>query len=161
MSTEEQQKQQGDDNNKVVKAYGENVKKLIALMGGPNNESSLKLPTKVANDEIAGLVEKLFKDEKEQQEKDLMTALKELLKKKVEMERAFVEKQKELDRLKIEKFKEFNQSATAFFNKIQNINEIQKTYYTGLQSIIAVEEGTVQNAPVSTTTDDKTKKTDL
>ena len=50
----------GDNNQKVVKAYEKNLKKLVAIVGG---EKNLKPVSKVKKDIMADLVNELFKEE--------------------------------------------------------------------------------------------------
>lgn len=49
------------------------------------------------------------------------------------MEKAFALKQQEFDKLKKQKKEEFTKAAEILFNKIEDVGEVEKTYYQGLK----------------------------
>lgn len=127
MSAENENK--GNDNNKVAVAYEKNLKKLIAIVGG---EKNLRPVTTVKKDSIEDIAKELFKEETEAMETKIKEDLKTLLKKRVEMAKAIDDKKKELAKLEIEKKKEFNEAAVKLFNKINDLDGLEKDYYSAL-----------------------------
>lgn len=127
MSTENENK--GNDNNKVNVAFEKNMKKLVAIVGG---EAKLRPTTNIERDALAELTKELFKEETEAAENKIKDDLKNLLKKRIEMTKAFEEKKKELAKLEIEKKKEFNEAAVKLFNRINDLNGLESDYYSAL-----------------------------
>jgi hypothetical protein len=99
----EENKNGGNDNQKVQKAYEKNLKKLVAIVGG---EGNLRQVTTVKRDTLGEIVTELFKEETESVEKATKEALKTLLKNRIEMQRSLDAKKKELAQLETTKMKE-------------------------------------------------------
>jgi hypothetical protein len=123
-----------DKNSKIEKKFSAAINKLVAVVGGKEN---LKIPKKTPKDQLGGLISDLFKEERENTLKDTKESLRNLLKQYAEMDKAFAAKQKELDDLKKQKKDEFAKAAESLFNKIEDVGEIEKTYYQGLKEATA------------------------
>lgn len=124
-----EQKQGGNDNQKVQKAYEKNLKKLVAIVGG---EGNLRQVTTVKRDTLGEIVTELFKEETESVEKATKEALKTLLKNRIEMQRSLDAKKKELAQLETAKMKEFNEAAVKLFKQISGLDDLEKEYYGAL-----------------------------
>ena len=127
MSAENENK--GNDNNKVNLAYDKNLKKLVAIIGG---EKNLRPVTTVQKNSMEEIAKELFKEETDAMEIKIKEDLKNLLKKRIEMVKAFDEKKKELAKLEVDKKKEFNEAAIKLFNKISDLDGLEKDYYSAL-----------------------------
>jgi hypothetical protein len=136
MSTENQT-QGGNDNQKVVKAYEKNLKKLVSIIGGTENLNPI---TTVKKDVLESLVSELFKEETEAIEKSTKEALKTLLKNRVEMQRSIAAKKKELDQLEVSKMKEFNEASVKLFKQINGVDELEKEFYSALTDATTAED---------------------
>lgn len=112
------------------KKYTATLSKLIAIVGGKQN---LKIPKKTPKDELGSLVSTLFEEEKNAALASTKEELKSLLKKFAEMEKLFSDKRKELEKLEKEKKAEFCKAASTLFDKIEDVGEIEKTYYDALK----------------------------
>jgi len=123
---------QKQEEGKELKSYENNLKKLVAILG---SEKPLTGKKKLPKDELSNVVESLFKEEREAQQLEIRTEIKNLVTKKIEMDRAFRAKQEELDKLKKEKYKEFSEAANKLFNKIDGISDIEKSYYDALGEV--------------------------
>jgi hypothetical protein len=123
-----------DKNSKIEKKFSAALNKLVAVVGGKEN---LKIPKKTPKDQLGDLISDLFKEERENTLKDTKESLRNLLKQYAEMDKAFAAKQKELDDLKKQKKDEFAKAAESLFNKIEDVGEIEKTYYQGLKEATA------------------------
>lgn len=120
------------ENGKDNKKFDEAIKKLVAVVGG---KEKLKVPKKVPNDLLGGIVNDLFKEEREAALTTTKEDLKTLLKKYAEMEKLLNDKRKELDKLEKEKKEEFAKAANVLFEKIENVGEVEKTYYNALKEV--------------------------
>lgn len=129
-----QENEQQENNDKIEKQFAATMRKLAAICGGDNQ---LKPVRKVPNNEMADLVEELFKEEREELIAGTKTKLKDLLKQYHEMTKAFIAKEKELEKLKQEKKKEFTKAANDLFNKVENVGDIERSYYQGLREVAA------------------------
>jgi hypothetical protein len=125
----EEKQNGGNDNQKVVKAYEKNLKKLVAIVGG---EANLRQVTTVKKDTLGDIVTELFKEETESVEKATKEALKTLLKNRIEMQRSLDAKKKELAQLETTKMKEFNEAAVKLFKQISGLDDLEKEYYGAL-----------------------------
>jgi hypothetical protein len=125
----EENKNGGNDNQKVQKAYEKNLKKLVAIVGG---EGNLRQVTTVKRDTLGEIVTELFKEETESVEKATKEALKTLLKNRIEMQRSLDAKKKELAQLETTKMKEFNEAAVKLFKQISGLDDLEKEYYGAL-----------------------------
>jgi len=85
-------------------------------------------------DVITTLVSGLVKDRKEALEKEIKVELIGLLDKHVELKKSIEAKKKELKQLEESKMKEFNEAASKLFAKIDDVQEIEKDYYTALNA---------------------------
>jgi hypothetical protein len=120
------------ENSKENKKFDEVIKKLIAVVGG---KEKLKVPKKVPNDLLGGIVNDLFKEEREAALASTKEDLKNLLKKYAEMEKLLSEERKKIDKLEKEKKEEFAKAANSVFEKIENVGEVEKSYYNALKEV--------------------------
>lgn len=127
----ENNNQQPSEENKIKKNFDNTMKKLVAIVGGEQNLFPVK---KVEKDVVANIVTNLIKEKKENIEKEVKTELVSLLDKYVEFKKAVVTKEKELEQLKDNKMKEFNEAANKLFGKVDQIDEISKSYYEALNN---------------------------
>lgn len=132
----EEQKNNGNDKQKVVKAYDQNLKKLVAIVGG---DTKLKPVTTVKKDTLGNIVTELFKEETEAVEKSTKEALKTLLKNRIEMQRSIEAKKKELAQLEVTKMKEFNEASVKLFKQISGLDDLEKEYYSALNEAATAE----------------------
>jgi hypothetical protein len=144
MSNEQQQ--QSNDNSKVIKQYEATLKKLVAVIGGAPLAPASKIPVGV----LGEVIDELFKEDRETLGKELKEGVRNLLKQKVEMDKAFKQKEDELAKLKIEKYKEFNKASNHVFSKIENLGTIEAQYYAALNQ--AGEAVEVSNPEVTEVT---------
>ena len=129
MVEEHNQSEQGKEAKKVLANFEQTVKKLTAIVKGPEN---LKLSTKVKKDNMQLLVEELFKEESEATIKDVKDGIKALLKGYVALNASLTEERKKLDLLEVIKKKEFNATAARLFSKIEGIDDINREYHAAL-----------------------------
>ena len=125
-----QNQNQGGDNAKVEKQYSENLKKVEALVQGPQN---LKLPNKVSASIASEIVSDLFAEETEELKGRIKTDLKALIIKKVAADKEIAEAEKKFAALKLEKKKDFNKAAQNLFNQIDGIGTIMSEYASALE----------------------------
>lgn len=123
---EETQEQQND---KVSKKFEQDFKKLVALLGG---EKNLK-KTNVPNDELGGIVEELLKERREDFIKEFKSKAKALLDKKLEFDKEVRKAEDDLKKTVIAKKKEFSEKMKDVFGMVENINEIEKSYYQSMK----------------------------
>jgi len=126
------EEQKPEESGKDQKNYDATMKKLIALLG---NDSLMKSKKKLPKDDVGSIISELFKEERETLQTEIKSELRELIKKKVEMDRALKAKQDELEKLTKDKQKEFNEAANKLFNKIEGIGEIETSYYDTLNKV--------------------------
>jgi uncharacterized small protein (DUF1192 family) len=136
-NTQEPEITEVEQNNKTEKKFQASLNKLVAVVGGKQN---LKIPNKTPKDQLGGLVDELFKEEREATLKETKDSLKNLLKQYAEMDKAFALKQKEIDNLKKQKKEEFVKAAETLFNKIENVGDVEKLYYDGLKQATSEPE---------------------
>jgi len=129
-NTQEPEVNEQEQNNKTEKKFTSALNKLVAIVGGKQN---LKIPNKTPKDQLGGLVDELFKEERESTLKDTKEGLRNLLKQYAEMDKAFKLKEQEFEKLKKTKKEEFVKAAETIFNKIENVGEVEKIYYDGLK----------------------------
>jgi predicted nucleic acid-binding protein len=138
MNTEENKNEvkQGEaivDNNKEAKNYEQNMKKLVAIVGGKENIYPLK---RVDNNVVGELVAELLKEQKDELAKNIKVELKGLLDKKVQLEKEVRAKEEELKKLSQQKQKEFNDACAKVFSKIENINKLEEDYNKTLGDVV-------------------------
>ena len=134
--SDQTQNDQQQNNAKVEKQYVNTINKLKAVVNGEN----LSLPKKVAKDDVADIVAELFADESKATRENVKTGLRDLLKKHVEMNVEIGKKKKELAALELSKKKEFVQAASNLFDKIDNIDVLQKQYSESLNQAMGTED---------------------
>lgn len=134
--SDQAQNEQQQNNAKVEKQYVNTINKLKAVVNGEN----LSLPKKVAKDDVADIVAELFADESKATRENVKTGLRDLLKKHVEMNVEIGKKKKELAALELSKKKEFVQAASSLFDKIDNIDVLQKQYSESLNQAMETED---------------------
>lgn len=116
-------------NDKVSKQFDANFKKLVALLGG---DKALK-KTSVPNDELGNIVEDLLKERREEFVKDFKSKAKELLDKKIEFDKEVKKAEEEFKNKVISKKKEFSEKMKGLFNMVENIQEVEKSYYSSFK----------------------------
>lgn len=136
MSQENQD--QGKEAKKVLANFDNTIKKLTAVVSGPEN---LKLKNKVPGDSMQEIVNELFKEENEATVKQVKDELKSLLKGYVQLNASLAEERKKLDNLEVAKKKEFNATAAKLFNKIDGIDALSRTYHDALGAAKEAVEG--------------------
>lgn len=129
MAEVQNNEEQGKEAKKVLANFEQTVKKLTAIVKGPEN---LKLPRKVKQDNMQILVEELFKEESLEIIKEVKEGVKSLLKGYVTLNASLAEERKKLDAIEVAKKKEFNATAAKLFAKIEGIDNINKEYYDAL-----------------------------
>lgn len=137
MSEVKEQVPQGapqENQDKIVKNFESNMKRLVGVLGG---EELLSNSSKVKKDTVELIVENLLKDRKEKLELDIKNDLSTLLDKHVTLKKSIADKKKELKDLENSKMKEFNDACNKLFNKVQDIEQLEKDYY---ESLIATKE---------------------
>ena len=141
------QQEQGKEAAKVLVGFDNTVKKLTAIVNGPDN---LKVVRKVAKDSVESLVQDLFKEETEATILEVRNELKTLLKNYVLLNNTIKEEKAKLAAAEIAKKKEFNTAANKLFNKIDGVEVITKEYYSAFtdaaKATISEEESTINNA---------------
>ncbi len=134
MSEIKEQVSQGtpqENQDKIVKSFETNMKRLVGVLGG---EELLNNTSKLKKDTVATIVENLLKDRKEKLELDIKNDLSTLLEKHVTLKKSIADKKKELKDLENSKMKEFNDACNKLFNKVQDIEQLEKDYYDSLVS---------------------------
>jgi len=144
MNTQENNSDQGKESKKVLANFEQTIKKLTAVVQGPEN---LKPVRKIKQDSVQSLVQELFKEESEATAKEVKEELKALLKGHVVLNNTLNEERRKLDALEVAKKKEFNTTAAKLFAKIDGIDSLSKEYYTAFQ---AAEEAVVESAEEET-----------
>ena len=135
---ENKQENQSKEAKKVLAGFDKVMEKLTAIVGG---EKELKPITGVAKNEVKSLVDELFKEEREANEEQIKTELKDLLKNHVLLNKTLKEERAKLDKLEIAKKKEFNTAANKLFNKIGGIDQLVTEY---AESFDAAKDGAQQ-----------------
>ena len=116
-------------NDKVSKQFDANFKKLVALLGG---DKALK-KTSVPNDELGNIVEDLLKERREEFVKEFKSKAKELLDKKIEFDKEVKKAEEEFKNKVTNKKKEFSEKMKGLFNMVENIQEVEKSYYSSFK----------------------------
>lgn len=133
-NNEEIQNQENGENaegkaKKIIKRFTNNLQRLTAVTNGNiQDPDRLKIP----KDELGGLMEELFKEEKEQLTKEVKEELKNLLRAYATYQKEKRAKEKELEQLDLKKMTEFSDKAEKVFNRMENVHEVQRDYYQGL-----------------------------
>jgi len=130
MSTENAQKQ--EEESKVERKFAAALDKLIAIVNGKEN---LKLNRKLPKNQVSRLVTDLFAEETEATYDSIKVSLKELLKQYTDMLKLVRQKEQELKKAENEKKEEFVKAATAIFDRIENIGDLEKSYYDSLRDL--------------------------
>ena len=121
-----------ENQDKITKSFESNMKRLVGVLGG---EELLSTTTKVKKDTVETIVENILKDRKEKLEIDVKAELSTLLDKHVALKKSIADKKKELKDLENSKMKEFNEACNKLFGKVQDIEQLEKDYYSSLTSI--------------------------
>ena len=117
--------------DKTIVNFEANMKKLVGVLGG---KELLTKTSKVKKDTVEVIVEGLLKERKEKLELTIKSDLSELLDKHVLLTKSIADKQKELKDLETSKKKEFNDACNKLFNKVEDVNQLEKDYYSALIS---------------------------
>ncbi len=126
--TQETPEQQND---KVTKQFDANFKKLIALLGGEKSLKKINVP----NDELGTIVEDLLKERREEFVKDFKAKAKSLLDKKLDFDKEVKKAEEDFKKTVINKKKEFSDKMKEIFNMVENIQEIEKSYYNSMKEV--------------------------
>ncbi len=132
-----EQLEQKIESSKIDKKFSVAIEKLTAILQGSDK---LKPVNRLPNDQISGLVDELFKEEKEALYEETKQKLKELLKGYHELQKQIKQKEQELAKAVSAKKEEFVKAAQGLFDKIQNTDEIKTSYYEGLKTATAPDE---------------------
>lgn len=124
-----EQGNQGNQAQKVEKAFDGVMGKLTAIVSGKIGSQA-----KLEAGSLGGVVEALFKEEREENEKAVKEGLKALLKGHVLLNKTIAEEEVKFEKLKIEKKKEFNKAANALFSKIDGLGALEAEYTKSLAS---------------------------
>lgn len=120
------------EENKIDKKFAAVMNKLTAVVNGASN---LKPIRKIENQEMSGLVEELFKEERQALLVQTKDGLKSLLKQYHELLKTVRQKKDELEKLELQKKEEFVKAANALFDKIQDVDALEESYASGLSEI--------------------------
>ena len=129
MSDEQKDQNQGDS-GKVEKRFKADLSFVTAVIGGEN----MFAPTKLVPDEVKSAMAELAKEEKEAAIKSLKEKAVAIIKKKREYDS---NRKKLLDDFKKkdeENMKEFSKEVDGLRKGIDNIKELEKSYYDALSS---------------------------
>jgi len=127
---EETQETQEQQNDKVSKKFEADFKKLVALLGGDKGLKKVAVP----NDELGTIVEELLKERREEFIKDFKTKAKSLLDKKLEFDKEVKKAEEEFKKSVLNKKKEFSEKMKEVFGMVENIQEIEKSYYESMKA---------------------------
>lgn len=130
MSEVEQNNQKDNGNN-----YQKMIEKLNIFLS-VGNESLDNKAEKLKANQIGGLVEELFKEERQETYNKTKQDLKNLLKTHVEMKVEIAKKEQELKKLVAEKEKDFVKKANELFSKIEGIDSLFKDYAESLKEAV-------------------------
>ena len=126
---EKQQETPEQQNDKVSKQFDANFKKLVALLGGEKQLKKVSIP----NDELGDVVEDLLKERRAEFIKDFKEKAKSLLDKKIDFDKEVRKAEEEFKNKVIQKKKEFSEKMKEVFNMVENMQEIEKSYYQSLK----------------------------
>ncbi len=126
-----QQETPEQQNDKVTKQFDANFKKLIALLGGEKSLKKINVP----NDELGTIVEDLLKERREEFVKDFKVKAKSLLDKKLDFDKEVKKAEEDFKKTVINKKKEFSDKMKEIFNMVENIQEIEKSYYNSMKEV--------------------------
>lgn len=116
-------------NDKVSKQFEANFKKLVALLGGEKALKKISVP----NDELGGVVEDLLKERREDFIKEFKSKAKSLLDKKIEFDKEVKKAEEEFKNKVAQKKREFSEKMKELFGMVENMQEIEKSYYQSLK----------------------------
>jgi D-ribose pyranose/furanose isomerase RbsD len=123
---EQQVENTQDQNNKEVKRFDTNLKKMIGLLN--NNKDVLFKQPKVPNSQIKDIVEELFAEETKVKRESLKVKIKEMCIAHINFTKEEKKAREELEKTIINKKKELNKSFEAIFNEVENINLYLKDF---------------------------------
>jgi len=127
-ATQEVQKGQ----SKVERRFIANFSKVIALFNG---DETLFKESKVPNTEVAGIVNELLKEQKEEAVTNFKREIKTLLSKKLLFDKEIKKAEEELKKTKEAKMAEFSQTMENLFKKVEDINEIETSFTKTLKDL--------------------------
>lgn len=128
----DQNQQQGQDNDKVLKQHEQYLEKLAAILGGKEKIFPSK---KIGKDTLGIVVEGMLKERKEKLEKEVKESLVDIVEKKVTLDKEIRQKEDELKKIKVQKTKEFNDAISKVFAKIEDIDKIAGDYRNTMSGI--------------------------
>lgn len=124
-SGDNNQQNQGNDNDKISRAYEANLKKLARIVGGEKNVKPVRT---VGGDTLGALVKDLLKERREATQKEVKEGLLVILDKKAALDKEIKQKQDELNKLVVQKKKEFNEAFSKIVSKIENVDKLEENY---------------------------------
>lgn len=132
------QQEQAQESGKVGRKFEENLKKVIALVGGPKPLSGKKrIPKTVAST----LVDELLKEKIATAGVEFKTELGGIIEKKIAYDKLIAEEEKKFAKFKEDKQAEFNKACESLLNKIEGIDELVSDYTNALGQVASAAEG--------------------
>lgn len=105
------------------------LKKLVALLGGSNNLKKVSIP----NDGLGDIVKDLLKDRREAFIKDFKEKAIKLLDSKLAFDKETRVAEEQFKNTVISKKKEFSDKMKEVFSMVENMQEVEKSYYSSLE----------------------------
>jgi hypothetical protein len=127
---DEVQKEQ--ESGKIYKKFDQYLNKLTAILGG----TELLTPVKVGPSNIHEVIAKLAKDEKEAALAKFEADAKALIQKKRDHDRTMSDLKKEFKKKEQESMKKWNEEAEKLFRQVDDIVNIEKSYFRTLKSAV-------------------------
>jgi phage host-nuclease inhibitor protein Gam len=128
---EEQTQGKEEQGNKVDRQYKDALKKMVAIMKGPDNMKA----TKIKSDEVSDIVDSLLKERRESAIADFKKEAISILDKKMEFDKEVKRLEQEFENKVNAKKTEFTNAMQALFKKVESINDIEKSYLDSLNDI--------------------------
>lgn len=129
----EEQKEQQESSDKIEKKFKQNIQKINTLLKGEGYDDKMKADGKIPKGELDGIIEELFKEEREKNAAELKEQFKKLITNYREFSKIVRDKEKELEKVKSDKMKEYNKDADTIFRKIKDDQEEQQQSVQALQ----------------------------
>ncbi len=134
-----QQNQEGGD--KVAKKYAANFKKMVTVLQG--KEELLLKPSKIRNNEVASIVEELFKEEGVAKRVALKAKIKEVMDASMKFNKEKRQAEEDLKKLITKKQEEMNKIFEETFKQIENVDSLHVEF----MQAAGIEEEPADNKP--------------
>lgn len=121
----EQKEQTSGDSDKTSKQYEQNIKRLVALIGGKENFPKSTIPS----NEVSDIVIALLADRKKARIEEFKKKANEILDKKVEFDKIVRKEEQEFKNKVNAKKKEFNDELVKLFAFVDDIKTLEESYY--------------------------------